>query len=135
VGQRIQVADETGLYAHLARKARTAFAGKQFPLTETSLRILLLKGNDGLASCLGVSVRTLHRLLARDGLRALELRTWARREAVTELLSQRVSQAQITRLTGLGSIAYLQAFIRRELHTTCRAVRRRQQFQALAETA
>jgi AraC-like DNA-binding protein len=129
----MQASGSECVYEFLADQARARYPFARLPLNSRFFALLLTEGSPGLARCLGVSLRTLHRLLERDGLGALELRTWARREAVTILLSRRVPQAAIAQVTGFRTVATLQAFLRRELKTSTREARMAQRRRALAE--
>lgn len=121
------------VYAYLSRRAAHVFPSARIPLTSKLFRIVLTGGSHDLASCMGVSVRTLHRLLANDHLTAIALRTWARREAAQELLTRRVAQRTIAALLGFRTIATLQGFLRRELHTTATQARTTARYNALAD--
>ena len=123
------------VYQTLALRAVAVFPNARIPLSEKFFLLLLTVGTSGLAECIGISQRTLHRLLRKDGLGALELRTWARREALAILLPARTSQLDIARLTGFQSVATLQAFLRRELRTTSRDLRAVARYCDLATTS
>src|SRR5262245_43644401 len=118
-------------FGELAVRAATAFAS--IPLTASLLRVLLTGGTLELAREFGLSVRTLHRVLSRRGVSARELRTWARREAIGIFLERRVPQSEIASVVGFRSVPTLQAFIRRELGTTSRALRAASRQREVAE--
>ena len=118
------------VYETLAVRALAAFPKARMPLSAKFFLLLLTAGNSGLAACIGISLRSLHRLLRQDGLGALELRTWARREALTILLRAGTPQQDIARLVGFHSVATLQAFLRREFDTTSRNPRSAERYTA-----
>ena len=62
------------VYKTLAVRALAAFPHAGFPLSAKLFRLLLTEGTSGLVASIGICTRTLHRLLQRDGLGALELR-------------------------------------------------------------
>src|SRR5437016_3624381 len=124
--------ERDGVYETLAMRALATFGSVRIPLSAKFFLLLLTEGNAGLASCIGISIRTLHRLLRQEGLSALELRTWGRREGLAILSSARRPHREIAPLIGFSSVATLQAFLRREFSTTSRSLRSDERHRALS---
>jgi AraC-like DNA-binding protein len=121
------------VYGELAARAGTRFGQSPIRLTRGVFELLMTGGMPALALGLCVSLRTLHRLLAKQGTAPLELRTWARREGVAILAAERTPQAEIARLLGFRSTATRQAFLRREHGVTGRALQASYRCRDLAE--